>query len=161
MYKLSSGSVAYNSAVETLLKATQLPVDDLQDSEYQKGVQLFTLEQDEQIIGVVGIELHGDSALVRSLAVAESERGQGLGVLLLKHAEEAAQILGVKELYLLTTTATDFFSKMGYELMDRASAPESIAQSKQFAGICPSSAAFMCKLLALSLSTTNQTISKA
>lgn len=82
MYKLSSGPVAYNPAVETLLKATQLPTDDLQDDEYINGIQLFTLELDEQTVGVVGLELHGESALVRSLAVAESERGQGLGVLL-------------------------------------------------------------------------------
>ncbi|MBD3654818.1 arsenic resistance N-acetyltransferase ArsN2 [Kangiella sp.] len=151
MYKLSSGPVAYNSAVETLLKATQLPTDDLQDNEYINGIKLFTLELDEQTVGVVGLELHGDSALVRSLAVAESERGQGLGVLLLKHAEEAAQIMGVKELYLLTTTASDFFRRMGYEVADRAAAPPSIAQSKQFTGICPASAAFMVKRLADSI----------
>lgn len=158
MYKLSSGPVLYNTAVETLLKATQLPTDDLQDNAYQKGIQLFTLELDEQTVGVVGLELNGDCALVRSLAVSESKRGQGLGVLLLKHAEEAAQLMGVKELYLLTTTAADFFHKMGYELADRASAPESIAQSKQFAGICPASAAFMYKQLASSLRAAHQTI---
>ncbi|AUD79843.1 GNAT family N-acetyltransferase [Kangiella profundi] len=152
MYKLSSGPVAYNPSVEELLKATQLPTDDLQDSDYQQGIQLFTLEQDEQTIGVVGLELHGDCALVRSLAVSENERGQGLGVLLLKHAEEAAQIMGVKELYLLTTTASDFFRRMGYEVTDRATAPPSIAQSKQFAGICPASATFMVKRLADSIS---------
>ncbi|WP_018623795.1 arsenic resistance N-acetyltransferase ArsN2 [Kangiella aquimarina] len=152
MYKLSSGPVAYNPAVETLLKATQLPTDDLQDDEYINGIQLFTLELDEQTVGVVGLELHGESALVRSLAVAESERGQGLGVLLLKHAEAAAQILGVKELYLLTTTAADFFRKLGYEVADRTIAPPSIAQSKQFAGICPASATFMVKRLADSIS---------
>ncbi|MBD3667326.1 MAG: GNAT family N-acetyltransferase [Kangiella sp.] len=152
MYKLSSGPVAYTPSVEELLKATQLPTDDLQDSDYQQGIQLFTLEQDEQTIGVVGLELHGDCALVRSLAVSENERGQGLGVLLLKHAEEAAQIMGVKELYLLTTTASDFFRRMGYEVTDRATAPPSIAQSKQFAGICPASATFMVKRLADSIS---------
>ncbi|ACV27867.1 arsenic resistance N-acetyltransferase ArsN2 [Kangiella koreensis] len=151
MYKLSSGPVTYNLAVETLLQATQLSVEDLQDVDYQKFVQLFTLEQDDQIIGVVGIELHGDHALVRSLAVADSERGQGLGVLLLKHAEEAAHIQGIKELYLLTTTAVPFFSKLGYQVADRAMAPEAIAQSKQFAGICPSSATFMSKLLGQSI----------
>lgn len=152
MYKLSSDPVGFNPSVEALLKASQLPTEDLQDSDYQQGIQLFTLEQDEQIIGVVGLELHGDRALVRSLAVSESERGQGLGVLLLKHAEAAAQILGVKELYLLTTTAADFFQKLGYEVADRTIAPPSIAQSKQFADICPASATFMIKRLADSIS---------
>lgn len=147
MYKLSTGPVGYNPSVEALLTATKLPVDDLQDIDYQKGVRLFTLEQDEQVIGVVGIEMHGDYGLLRSLAVSETERGQGLGVLLLKHAEEAAQILGVKQLYLLTTTTADFFAKMGYQITDRVNAPEAIAQSKQFAGICPASASFMFKQL--------------
>ncbi|MCW9028921.1 MAG: arsenic resistance N-acetyltransferase ArsN2 [Kangiella sp.] len=152
MYKLSAGPVAYNLSVEALLKATQLPVEDLQDADYQKCIQLFTLEQDDQLVGVVGIELHDHYALLRSLAIADSERGQGLGALLLKHAEEAAHILGVKELYLLTTTATPFFSRLGYQLVDRAMAPAAIAQSKQFAGICPSSATFMYKQLAQSIS---------
>lgn len=152
MYKLSSGPVNYNASVEELLKATQLPTDDLQDKDYQQGIQLFTLELDEQTVGVVGLELHGNSALVRSLAIAESERGQGLGVLLLKHAEAAAQILGIQELYLLTTTAVDFFQRLGYEAVDRSTAPPSIAQSKQFAGICPASATFMVKRLADSIS---------
>lgn len=152
MYKLSSGPVNYNASVEELLKATQLPTDDLQDKDYQQGIQLFTLELDEQTVGVVGLELHGNSALVRSLAVAESERGQGLGVLLLKHAEAAAQILGIQELYLLTTTAVDFFQRLGYEAVDRSTAPPSIAKSKQFAGICPASATFMVKRLADSIS---------
>lgn len=151
MYKLSAGPVAYSRSVEALLQASQLPTEDLQDVDYQNHVQLFTLEQNEQLVGVVGIELHGNSGLLRSLAIAESERGNGLGVLLLKHAEEAAQIMGVKELFLLTTTAADFFSRMGYELADRTSAPESIAQSKQFAGICPASASFMRKQLANSI----------
>ncbi|WP_417445691.1 arsenic resistance N-acetyltransferase ArsN2 [Kangiella sp.] len=151
MYKLSAGPVAYNLSVEALLQASQLPTEDLQDVDYQNHVQLFTLEQNEQIVGVVGIELHGNSGLLRSLAIAESERGNGLGVLLLKHAEEAAQIMGLKELFLLTTTAADFFGRMGYELADRTSAPESIAQSKQFAGICPASASFMRKQLANSI----------
>lgn len=151
MYKLSAGPVAYSPSVEALLQASQLPTEDLRDVDYQNHVQLFTLEQNEQVVGVVGIELHGNSGLLRSLAIAESERGNGLGVLLLKHAEEAAQIMGVKELFLLTTTAADFFNRMGYELVDRASAPESIAQSKQFAGICPASASFMYKQLANSI----------
>jgi len=84
---------------------------------------------------------------LRSLAVASSRRSAGLGSRLVAHAERHAQDQGVKSLYLLTTTAEAFFQRRGYARIPRENAPAAIKDTKEFAGICPVSSAFMVKKL--------------
>jgi amino-acid N-acetyltransferase len=47
----------------------------------------------------------------------------------------------------LTDTAEVFFSRLGYTTADRQRAPECIRSTREFAEICPMSAAFMVKQL--------------
>jgi amino-acid N-acetyltransferase len=49
---------------------------------------------------------------------------------------------GAHELYLLTDSAGGFFEKLGFEWVDRSTAPEVIRSTRQFPGMCCSSAAF-------------------
>ncbi|WP_228434553.1 hypothetical protein [Natrarchaeobaculum aegyptiacum] len=49
----------------------------------------------------------------------------------------------VDALYLLTTTAVDFFAARGYDEIDRADAPDAIRNTTEFADLCPSSATCM------------------
>lgn len=63
--------------------------------------------------GVVGLEVYGKVALLRSLAVSATSRGNGYGKDLVARAERYAQSLGVTEIYLLTTTAATFFEQLG------------------------------------------------
>jgi amino-acid N-acetyltransferase len=53
----------------------------------------------------------------------------------------------VRVIYLLTTTAEEFFARRGYRRTERSSAPVAIRNTREFAGICPVSSAFMNKLL--------------
>ena len=96
---------------------------------------------------VVGLELFGEVALLRSLAVASSRRGTGVGSGLVAHAERHARDQGVQSLFLLTTTAEKFFLRRGYTRIPRDEAPAAIKGTKEFSGICPSSSAFMVKQL--------------
>jgi len=98
-------------------------------------------------VGLVGIEMCGDCALLRSLAVAESARSTGLGRALVARAEEHARSSGARSLYLLTTTAETFFHRLGYIASPRETAPPGIRESREFADICPASSAFMVKHL--------------
>ena len=93
--------------------------------------------------GIVGLELYGDVALLRSLVVMPAKRGTGEGSVLLRHAEEHARVNGVRTLYLLTTTAERFFARHGYSHATRDSAPDVIRATREFSGICPASSAFM------------------
>jgi amino-acid N-acetyltransferase len=83
--------------------------------------------------------------LLRSLAVAEAHRKGGCGRALVSHAESWAWRHGVKTLYLLTTTAANFFARTGYEAISRVQAPAPIAATTQFSSLCPSSATLMRK----------------
>ncbi len=136
--------IAFNDRVARLLQANQLPTEDLPDN---PDAVLFGCLRDGALAGVVGLELYRSSALLRSLAVDSSQRGQGLGFALLQYAEQAAAAKGVRNLYLLTTTAERYFKRRGYEAADRASTPPDIQGTRQFAGLCSASSAFMVKAL--------------
>jgi len=135
-------TVNFNPEIGKLLAESQLPFDDLIDTD---KVTLYSHERDGQIVGLVGLEFHGDEILLRSLVIAASERGVGLGAKLVSYAEKKAIASGAKSIYLLTTTANQFFKRLGYSAINRTEAPESIASTAQFSDLCPSSADFMVK----------------
>ncbi len=137
--------IELNDEVEALLVSEELPVSDLRSP---NQLRLFGVRVGDRIIGIVGIESHGNVGLLRSLVVGEASRKSGCGQKLVAKAEAWASEKGVKSLYLLTTTAASFFSRLGYEVVPRSEAPASIANSAQFAELCPASATFMCKTLA-------------
>ena len=130
--------------VKRLLKASQLNSSDLTPEHLRHFFGLGTKEEPE---GVVGLELFGAVALLRSLAVVSACRGAGLGSKLLAYAEDYARNLGIKSLYLLTNTAESFFKHHGYKCTGRDDAPLAIRETKEFSEICPVSSAFMVKHL--------------
>jgi len=79
--------------------------------------------------------------------VRPAHRGTGLGSMLVGHAEAHARRAGIRSIYLLTTTAEPFFAARGYANVARDRAPHAIRSSREFAGICPASSAFMAKTL--------------
>ena len=127
-----------------LLETAKLPTEDLREDMLQ---HFFYAGSDGSPQGMVGLELLGEEALLRSLVVDERVRGAGLGKLLVEHAEIHAVECGVKSLYLLTTTAESFFRRLNYARIDRAAAPPTIRQTTEFAGLCPASSALMMKPL--------------
>ncbi len=131
-------------AVVALLQAQGLPVADITEEHLE---HFFFAGPDGSPTGLVGLELHGPNALLRSLAVGDNARRKGLGSTLVEHAEQYAISKNVRSIYLLTTTAETFFKRLGYGRIDRSQAPLSIERSTEFAGLCPASSAFMVKSL--------------
>jgi amino-acid N-acetyltransferase len=68
---------------------------------------------------------------------------------LVSDAEAWATERGIKTLYLLTTTAAQFFSRLGYEAIPRSEAAAAIAATAQFSDLCPASSTLMRKVLAV------------
>jgi amino-acid N-acetyltransferase len=132
------------TGVKRLLNESQLISSDLTPEHLRHFFGLGTIEEPE---GVVGLELFGTVALLRSLAVISSRRRAGLGSKLVAHVEGYARNKGIKSLYLLTNTAESFFKHRGYQLTPRDDAPTVIRETKEFAEICPLSSAFMVKHL--------------
>ncbi|MFM0347298.1 arsenic resistance N-acetyltransferase ArsN2 [Paraburkholderia sp. RL17-347-BIC-D] len=99
------------------------------------------------LVGSIGLERYGQNSLLRSLAVAQPARNAGIGAMLVAHVERMAFANGITQLWLLTTTAAEFFQRKGYEIVDRSLAPLELQTSSQFANLCPATAVCMVKSL--------------
>lgn len=125
--------------IRSLLRSCDLPDDDI-------GHHLpnFVVAGHEgRIVGTIGLEVLGSSALLRSLAVEVSSRRAGLATRLVEVIVERAQQLGVRELWLLTTTAESFFANLGFRTVPRDEAPADIQSTREFRALCPVSAVLM------------------
>ena len=132
------------STAVALLQAQGLPVSDITDEHLE---HFFFIGSAGSPTGLVGLEIYGTDALLRSLVVGDNARRKGLGSELVQHAEQYAASKSVRSIYLLTTTAEAFFKRLGYERIDRSQAPPSIERTREFASLCPASSAFMVKCL--------------
>lgn len=139
IYPVSQNDFA---AALNLLKQNNLPTEDITDT-----TSLFTLYHEGTLIGVIGLEISGEDGLLRSLCVDETKRTSGSGKQLVSFIENYAKEQGVKNLYLLTTTAASFFTNRSYQTIDRNTVPAAIKETSEFASVCPSSATVMKKSL--------------
>ncbi len=126
-----------------LLSQAKLPVQDLTHEKLEHF--LVAKARDGSVMGTIGIELYEDVGLLRSLVVYPSYQGRGLGMRLTREVESLAQQKGIKTLFLLTTTAAEFFPKLGYQVIQRDLAPLAIAKTEEFKNICPVSAVCLFK----------------
>jgi amino-acid N-acetyltransferase len=126
-----------------LLKDNELPYSDINT----ESVQLFSIEQDKQTIGIIGFEQYGKHGLLRSFVIEKQYRSKGLGARILSDFEKMASEQGITEFFILTTTADKFFARNGFEVFDRNAVPQLIANTTEFDSICPASAVCMRKIL--------------
>lgn len=129
-------------ALRALLSGEGLPSGDLNEESLE---HFLVLRQSAGLAGAVGLEHHGDVVLLRSLVVAPAHRKQGLGTALADAAESLAATIGASAIYLLTTTAADFFGARGFRVVAREEVPDAIKRTAEFASLCPSSATVMAK----------------
>lgn len=125
-----------------LLEGADLPTADLTP---EKLETFFIGEREGVAVGIVGLELYAHVALLRSLAVTANDRSRGVGSELVKFAQAFAASKGVKELYLLTATAPDFFVHHEYRPVSRQVVPPEIRLTCEFSTICPLSSTVMKK----------------
>lgn len=131
------------SYVETLLERNDLPSQDVRS---KPGCFYVGYDGDDPV-GVGGVEVHGTDGLLRSVVVDRSSRGAGVGTATCQALETEARAEGVETLYLLTTTAPQFFAALGYVEIDRDGAPEAIRETTEFDDLCPATATCMRKSL--------------
>lgn len=127
-----------------LLRTVGLPHEDLTPAHLE---HFLVAHDGEALCGVVGLEPCGEAALLRSLVVAPECRNDGLGNRLVEAVERHARQDSIRTLYLLTTTAADYFEARGYGRIDRDALPEAIQQTEEAARLCPASATCMRKTL--------------
>jgi amino-acid N-acetyltransferase len=131
------------SYVETLLDENDLPSQDV----HAKPGCFYIGYDGESRVGVGGVERYGSVGLLRSVVIKQSVRGNGFGATLCEELERQARTEGVETLYLLTTTASEFFANRGYATTERTDVPDAVRQTTEFEEFCPTSASCMKKRL--------------
>ncbi len=130
-------------AVQRLLTEHHLPLEGLAD---HIGTT-FVARLDGRVVGSAALEVYADGALLRSVAVTSAFRGNGLGHALTEATIEHAVGMHVPAIYLLTTTAEQFFPRFGFAPIGRDDVPASVQASIEFVSACPASAFVMRKIL--------------
>lgn len=139
--KIVAAEKTDHAAIVVLLQEADLPPD---------GIELHmenfliirhpeAVAGPEFIIGSVGLEVYGESALLRSLAVHSDFQGMGLGSRLVIRIIKVAKERGINRLFLLTDTAEEFFKKRGFIIVKRDKVPDDMKQSIEFTKLCTSS----------------------
>lgn len=131
------------AAIEALLVQCKLPVDGARE---HLGEFLLALDG-STLVATAAIETYAPAGLLRSVAVAESHRGRGIGEELLHLIVKEARRGHLHTLHLLTTTAEDYFNQHGFSTSQRSDAPDELQASAEFRGACPASATFMSMVL--------------
>lgn len=122
-----------------LLEEADLPVAGVDHAE-----SFLVARKQERLVGCIGLEVYGDVGLLRSLVVLPDARG---GKLLVERLLETACERGISAMYLLTTTADEYFPRFGFEPIPREVADPRLQASEEFRGACPDSAICMWLLL--------------
>lgn len=138
------------TAVKQLIAENNLPVEDITT---EKLKYFLALRKGNQILGVVGLAVANENALLRSLVVAKAFRGKGFAQKLLKAVQKFALTIGVHRLYLLTSTAETYFKRHGFEEIDRQAVPSTIQDTQEFLKLCSDEAVCLRKRITMQQNT--------
>lgn len=122
------------SSMHSLLSQANLPTEGVESSVLQN---YFVAYLDGQVVGMVGIEIYGAIGLLRSLVVAPAYRNKGIARRLLSYIIGCVRENSVQTLYLLTTTATNYFQDFGFKKIERSQTPAAIKNTLEFSQLCP------------------------
>lgn len=124
-----------------LLRDNDLPFEGVAED-----LRNFLVVKDgREIIGCAGLEIHGRIGFLRSVAVKKERQGQGLGKTLISRIFNLARNKNIEKLYLLTIDSSQFFSRFGFERIERNKVDPVIQQTEMFTHCCPCSSVVMVK----------------
>ncbi|MCH8126653.1 GNAT family N-acetyltransferase [candidate division KSB1 bacterium] len=138
-YNIQPAVIEDYHGIQSLLGSVNLPIEGVQEH----FNHFITLYEGEKLVGLVGLEIYEDKAILRSLAVNRNRQGEGYGRLLTDKIIQQAHSEGISELYLLTETAETFFARFGFETISRDLVDRKVKTAIQFQYLCPVSAPCM------------------
>lgn len=125
--------------IKALLVANELPVAGVDDH-----WKTFVVARDGvKVVGCGGSETYPTVALIRSVAVDPSYRSRGLGRRIVRQLLDRLASRGLREFYLLTTTAEAYFKKRGFKRIDRDEMHPQLLASREMQDACPDTAVCM------------------
>lgn len=125
--------------VEQLLTDSSLPLTGVREA----LKDFVVAEAGDDLVGVAGLEVCCNDALLRSVAVRPEWRSKGVGRALVTRAISDAESRGLRALYLLTTTAERYFPSFGFKQITRDEVPDDVRKTNEFTTACPASATVM------------------
>lgn len=126
-------------AVIALLEAAGLPTAGVP----RTLSDFLVADAGDGLAGAIGLERYESGALLRSAVVRPDDQGTGIGAALVRAVLDRARDEGLREIYLLTTTAERWFPRFGFRPIERDQVPDAVRASVEFREACPASAAVM------------------
>ena len=130
-------------AVLALLARHGLPPDGLCDH----VATMLVARRGGRVVGSAALEMYREGALLRSVAVDPGWQARGIGARLTDAAIALGESLHAPAIYLLTTTADEYFPRHGFTRVDRDAVPDTVRASVEFTSACPSTATVMRRAL--------------
>lgn len=131
------------NTIKSLLDSVSLPSIDI-DNHISN---FLVLEAEGIMIGTIGLEIYDKTALLRSLVVRKEFQGRGYGQKLCRELLSRAGVFGIENIFLLTETAKDFFTREGFQVIEREAVHDEIKQTNEYSTLCPSDSTCMFKRL--------------
>jgi N-acetylglutamate synthase-like GNAT family acetyltransferase/protein-tyrosine-phosphatase len=128
-------------AIRRLLAEALLPLGDVGDPD----LRFIVARQDGRVVGCAGLQAFGEDGQLRSMAVHWTSRTAGLGSSLHGRLLYEALQAGVRTLYVVTTTAADFFARQGYRKVQPADVPKGVVGSEEYATFVPGGGVVMAR----------------
>lgn len=136
---IDPASAADLEPIRDLLAASGLPTAGVDEH-----LRTFIVARDgPYVVACGGAEAYQFVALIRSVAVAQAYRGQGLGRRIVRQLLDRLASRGLREFYLRTTDAEEYFKKRGFKPIDRDEVHPQLLSSREFQDACPESAICM------------------
>ena len=126
-------------AIKRLLVGSLLPSRDVGES----SQRFIVASEAGRLIGCAGLQVAGQDGLVRSMAVHWTRRNAGLGSRLHERLLFEALLAGVKRLWVVTTTAEDFFAGHGFRKVAAGDVPLELQASDEFTAFVPGGSTVM------------------
>ena len=127
------------AGIKALLLESNLPTAGVDDH-----WRTFLVARDgDTMVACGGAEAYQFAALIRSVAVKAEYRSHGIGRRIVRQLLDRLASRGLREFYLLTTTAEAYFKKRGFKPIDRDEVHPQLLSSREFQDACPSTAVCM------------------
>jgi len=143
---MSSSEITIRPAAEADLEPikSMLLANGLPTAGVDENWKTFLVAHDgDAMIACGGAEAYQFAALIRSIAVDPAYRSQGIGRRIVRQLLDRLASRGLREFYLLTTTAEAYFKKRGFKTIDRDEVHPQLLSSSEFQGACPDTAVCM------------------
>jgi amino-acid N-acetyltransferase len=125
--------------IRELLFENKLPTDGIEDH----WRTFVVARSGDKIVGCGGSEAYQLAALIRSVAVDNGYRSQGIGRRIVRQLLDRLASRGIREFYLLTETAEAYFKKRGFKTIDRDEVHPQLLGSRELQGACSDTAVCM------------------